>query len=62
MAGRNFQAGFVAFHGDEGLFSGNSLAHLHQNFDDGDIGEIADIGHDNLNFSHKAFLLRVFLT
>ena len=52
MAGGDLHGGLVGLHGDQALLGLNAVARLDQHFDHTDFGEIANVGHFDVDDCH----------
>ena len=52
MAAGNLHGGLVGLHGDQALLGPDGVARLHQHFDHAHLGEVADVGHLDVDDCH----------
>ena len=52
MDGGDFHGSLVRLHGDERLVHGDGVTGLHQQFDHADFGEVANVGHFDIDDCH----------
>jgi hypothetical protein len=52
----DLHAGLVALDGDQALLGLDRVADLHQQLDDADVFEVADVGYADFNAGHRSIL------